>query len=89
MTKRNIKPAVNDNSEALVGKLNDVYDALRETQLMTDFLSRASTDLLNEYSEKFMFGGRLLFGLLDQRFEEILAQVQDTITEVKEHENFT
>jgi len=74
----------------ITNHLNDVYDALRETQLMTNFLSRASMELLKEgYSDDFMFGGRLLFDLLNNRFEEMLDNVQDIISEVKDHENLT
>lgn len=73
----------------ITNKLNDVYDALREIQLMTDFLGRAVTGLSQEYSEEYMYGGRLCFDLLDKRTETVCDQLQKITTEVKDHENLT
>ena len=76
-------------NDTIVHQLNDVYDALREIQLMTAFLGRASTVLLNENSDEFMLGGRFLFDCINYRFEQILDDVQVTISEVKQHGNLT
>lgn len=68
-----------------VTQLNNIHDFLRETQCATSFLGIAATsmNLEEKYSKDVLFGLRICFDMLDERFEKVFDNIQKLTSEVK------
>ena len=84
-----MKPGKADlQGDTTVNKLNDVHDALQEIQFMTQFLGTTCTGGPEiNLSPDLIFGGNLLFGLLDKRISEVVDNLEEITNEVKANEN--